>query len=965
MQVRVTAFNRTILRVLLLGSFLIPNFTKLPAQFFQSGQDAASIRWKQINTEHFQIIFSPEFEKEANRLANTLNYLYNQVSKSLNHKPRKISVLLHSQSVTSNGMVTWAPKRMELYTTPAQDNYAQDWLDQLAVHELRHVVQIDKLNQGITQIAGILFGQQAVGAVTGLLPRWFLEGDAVNTETALTGSGRGRTASFEMEMKALVTSRDSLFSYEKALRGSYKDHIPDPYQLGYPMVAWTRKNYGSSVFDNSLNYIGQNPFTLFPFPLSLKKQIGLPSRKLYKATYTDMRHQWQMQLSKVQTDTFKTWNTTRKKHYTSYRFPQFINDSTIIAVKSGIDQLTEFVLVHKDGREEKIHTPGYFTNDKFSYADGKFVWTEEIPDIRWTNRSYNCIKIGDLRTNNVTLLTRKTRYFAPSLSKDGKKIATVEVSPANEIFLVILESKTGKVMEKIPSPNNNFLQLPEWMINGNEIVMITTNRKGKNLVIYDVASKTWSTLITHTAQNITLPADAGEYILFTADYNGTDNLYAINRKDTSIWQITNARYGITDAKYSANSQSICFAQYSSQGFNLATSKLNSLSFRNKNEATNTSAQLYLASAKQEGFNFQDSILPDKKFQVTSYSKLAHAINVHSWAPFYYDYNSMDVNSNSALPGFTILSQDKLGTCVASTGLAFDQGQAYWKNDITYLGLYPVIEFTSSYGGTPIINNETIWYPKVEGNNFKTAATIYVPFDLTQSCYITGITPLAQWEYRNEWFLDPHDSSYYKGMHYITFGLNASSYLRMSYRDLAPKWGISFATRVTSTPFDNLQFNPIWYVWSRLYLPGLFNHHSLQITVGYQEQIPRRYLSASRLPYPRGYLPGYSKQLTTFSSDYSFPIFYPDFALGALLYAKRIRSNLFYDLAFENHSVVDLQTKKRFWQINQLSSLGIDLTADFHFLRIIFPINAGVRMIYAPELKQYTSQLLFNVDLSNY
>ena len=225
-----------IMRIFFLFSCLLFIDNGLFAQFYQSGQDAASIHWQQIKTPHFQIIFPKEFEKEANRLANTLDYLYTFVSKSLDYKPRKISILLHSQSSYSNGMVTWAPKRMELYTTPAQDNYAQDWLDQLAVHELRHVVQINKLNQGITQIASILFGQQAVGAVTGMLPRWFLEGDAVATETALTSTGRGRTASFEMEMKTLVTSRNSLYSYEKMLRGSYKDYILIPISLVIPWL---------------------------------------------------------------------------------------------------------------------------------------------------------------------------------------------------------------------------------------------------------------------------------------------------------------------------------------------------------------------------------------------------------------------------------------------------------------------------------------------------------------------------------------------------------------------------------------------------------------------------------------------------------------------------------------------------------------------------------------------------------
>jgi hypothetical protein len=183
----------------------------LNAQFFLSGQDAAGIKWKQINTENFQIIFPSEFQEQANKLATTLDYIYIHVYESIGHKPKKISIILHSRSSDSNGSTLWAPKRIELWTTPAQTSYAQDWLDQLAVHQLRRVVQIDEMGKGIFDIIGLVFGEQLVAGVTSIYPGWLFEGDAVNTETALTSTGRGREASFEMIMKAQVTGHKDLF----------------------------------------------------------------------------------------------------------------------------------------------------------------------------------------------------------------------------------------------------------------------------------------------------------------------------------------------------------------------------------------------------------------------------------------------------------------------------------------------------------------------------------------------------------------------------------------------------------------------------------------------------------------------------------------------------------------------------------------------------------------------------------
>ena len=69
-------------------------------------------------------------------MSNTLEHLIGGVIKSLNKKPRPITILLQNQGVISNGFVQLAPRRSEFYTTPPQN------LDfnGLAIHELRHVV---------------------------------------------------------------------------------------------------------------------------------------------------------------------------------------------------------------------------------------------------------------------------------------------------------------------------------------------------------------------------------------------------------------------------------------------------------------------------------------------------------------------------------------------------------------------------------------------------------------------------------------------------------------------------------------------------------------------------------------------------------------------------------------------------------------------------------------------------------
>jgi len=218
--------NRKIIVLIIVVSGSLINNSSF-AQFYETGQDPAFLKWSQINTDNFQIIFPQNFSSEAQRLANIFEYSYSYCSKTLNCYPKKVPVILHNQTSISNALTIWAPKRMEFFTTPPQDIYPQDWLEQLVLHEYRHVIQTEKMNQGITKMFSWLFGEQAPGAVVGMLPRWFLEGDAIVLETALSNSGRGRLPSFEMELRALTLERDKIYNYDKALLGSYKDYIPN------------------------------------------------------------------------------------------------------------------------------------------------------------------------------------------------------------------------------------------------------------------------------------------------------------------------------------------------------------------------------------------------------------------------------------------------------------------------------------------------------------------------------------------------------------------------------------------------------------------------------------------------------------------------------------------------------------------------------------------------------------------
>ena len=532
---------------------------------------------------------------------------------------------------------------MELYTTPPQDAYAQDWLDQLAVHEMRHVVQLDNLNSGIDHILYLIFGEQFIGGLAGFIPKWLLEGDAVNNETALTSTGRGRDASFEMEMKALVTNQKKLFSYDKASIGSFKDYVPDYYHVGYPMVAWSRLHFNASLTDTSMNFFGQYPNAMLNFPLRIHAFTGQYITGFYKEVYTDLKSRWTKQISTIPPDTSITcWNIRKDKDHTSYYLPQIVNDTTVVALKTTLEYLPEFVVLNRNGHEKKLALPGgYYPVDKLSYAKGSFTWAEQIPDRRWANASFNSIKVSSVdaprpflfplawNVHKVKILTPHTRYFAPAFSHSGNKIATVHISIANDFYLMILDANTGAVLDSIASPDNRWLQLPSWSPDNSSILVLATLPRGKVILRYDLLHKTFTQLTEPTFTDIGLPSESKNYILFEGDFNGTPNVYALHKSDHTFWQVTNEKYGAFSPSLIHEDQ-LLYSSYCADGYNVVSKPFRPEKFIPLSEVKDESIKLYERSAALEHFNFQDSIVPMKEYNVEPYPKLTHLFQFHSW-----------------------------------------------------------------------------------------------------------------------------------------------------------------------------------------------------------------------------------------------------------------------------------------------------------------------------------------------
>ena len=237
------------------------------AQFYSLGDDPGRLRWRTFETPHYRIVYPRGSDSLALVYGNEFEkYVQAEAISSgmtlKDGKKRKFPLLIHVWNGISNAAVTWAPKRLDIFTLPSvYDPEPMPWTTNLAIHEGRHISQMQLGYKGWLKPLTWLLGDMAPGAYSALWPStWLLEGDAVIAETALTGSGRGRSSDFLEYYRTAFPEGISRDWYSWRY-GSYRHYSPDHYALGYITAGGVRYFYDDPLFtERYFSFFFRNPY---------------------------------------------------------------------------------------------------------------------------------------------------------------------------------------------------------------------------------------------------------------------------------------------------------------------------------------------------------------------------------------------------------------------------------------------------------------------------------------------------------------------------------------------------------------------------------------------------------------------------------------------------------------------------------------------------------------------------------
>lgn len=674
--------------ILFLLGFLFIGGKSVRAQYYSWGADAAALRWKHLRTEDVRVVFPDTASALAHRTLHYIQAVRPTITHGFSHPPLKIPFVLHTENFQSNGLVMWMPKRIEFLTTPSVDSYSMPWVKQLVAHEYRHAVQYNNLNRGLIRILSYLIGQQ--GSTVGLLfmPLWALEGDAVMNETEMSSYGRGRQPRFTIEYRALGYEVLRRRNCDKWFCGSYRDFVPDHYQMGYQMVAYGYDRYGGEIWDKTLRYGVRNAYMLtFSTSVALRKFYGTGEGILFRDAFADLNRFWDS-LPKV-ADSGRTLTPLPEKNYTTYTHPVSLNNTTLVALKTDFDRPSRLVTVDsRTGRERRRTWTGLVSSRPAT--DGQRVWwTEYRRSLLFPERVNSRLVVLDPGKKRPRTAPKLRNALYPTPIGRSGVLAWVEYTPDGHYTIVAEDSLRQRTAW--PMPGFSEVHGLAWDNATERLYTLVTDDSG--MWIGRIEPGEGLQAVTRGAYITLSDLRAADGKLYYGSIaSGRDEAHCFDLGEGREYRLSTSTYG-SFAPAPADSGAVWTTTYDRKGYRITRQE-------NIEPIPVAPSQLPvdLVNPPRRRWNVvnldtvrytpADSASLHRKYPARRYRKGLHLLRAHSWAPVSFDpFKTIEEFNPRLMWGATVLSQNLLSSteAFASWGWSRSDGHVL-KGTIRYSGL---------------------------------------------------------------------------------------------------------------------------------------------------------------------------------------------------------------------------------------------------------------------------------------
>jgi hypothetical protein len=931
-----------------------------------NAQLAPGIDWQRVRSPHFDVVSPPQLLDKAQTVANMLEYLYPEFGPTLHTDLSRWTIKINPASAYFNGFVSQMPRYSEYYLPQLNAQfpntfYFEDVLYELAMHETRHIAQMDKMRSGANLFWYALGGDSTLWYMDYLngMPSWYYEGDATLFETEYSSAGRGRLPEFSLLTKARLIDGTPLTYLQAVHRSFVNCDAGDPYLQGYNMVTYMRRTYGQDVFgkilDRKNDFWGQMPFG---FRLAVRRVTDQSIRSIYKESIDSMRVLYKKQVDGLDTTAAKHLFAPSEGDYVGIYSPRWINNQTVLYYKASSNQVSGVESVTLPGTRNVV-AKRIAMFPQFSLHDSEMIFAQPTIHPRFENESSDIVAYN-FDTRKFRRISNEKWYYTPVINCQGTAIAVVAHDSSGTSQIRILDSKSGTVQATHLLPPLHGASNPVWSIDGTMLYYIVNGPSGYAISMWSPDSGREQKILDYQKEMLTGLTLHDHWLLYTSPLSGIDNIYALDMRSKEQFQVTSRKYSASMPAVSPDGKTICFIDFTGvSGSALAIMPFDPSAWIPKDSIEKRAVRLYDTSTDTAPrYSLaQFSALEQDTFAVDRYPSVRRYINVHSWKlladPFYFVDNEsflgLSLSSSSIFRDFDwqLAAQYEVSDKSFSTGPL-----------ITFRTGWPVVSLGGTYWRTNLFDEKS---PGTQGVSGLAGLSLPLDFSFNRSRLYTvaGIDAMPS-------IHSDKESTFEASQKILTTTsyTGASLSLQAAPLNINGYYGVSGNISLVQNYALEKSSDRSYQLWLGVNssLPGFYARDNFKLSVLYAITDDGVMLPGNSVLNPRGIseIEPTLQRIGT-SLGYSLPLLHPDFALGPVLFVNRVGLSLFSDATIAPEDFDFIDSKNYAW------SSGAELFCDGEpFSLIGIPIRIGVRYAYNQNEsgKRYDSfRLLFETPFS--
>lgn len=935
----------------------------------------AGLDWKEINTDHFRIIFPNGEDSLAYRSAAILESHYAEAHKLTGGSLKNFPVILTNYNDLSNGFVNSVNFRSEIDLAAIKGKgmnpQSGDWLETVLPHELIHAthfnIQIPWKEKKISlpNIISIISPDLA-RTFHGFPPYGLHEGLAVyyETESVAPMGGRGNYTFSNNRFNSNFGSKDRWNMGQTLIPSDYTQPFNRHYISGYTFIDWLHNEYGDDISRDVIRYHYHNFFMGYGF--ALRQKTGNWPGKLYRLYEEDLKEYERNRRSQI------AENTTERSVFIDTPFsgeevhaPKWIDEHRLLFYGSFYNGRVGFYSYdHRTGSFSLIKET--FGVGDFNYEiddDGLFYYSSYYRDPLYRGVYKTDLRSINLNTGETERLTKDARIYAPT--SNGNRLLGLQTKGSGAQIVEVFENGETQVLKTFQNTLPVSLQFNP---NNTEELAVILNQRGVQAL--------WVTTLDTFSEDLdrepTLAfKDASIHdpewhptehkLMFTMDAPPAMNVYEYDLDTKEITQLTGSVYNAFEASYSPDGQRIAYVIQNVNERKIAM--LDRADFLNRK--VSDSALLTGSELQEElhrpllGSSLIDSVRNNEK---TSYKRGL------SWLKPRVIFPVFEEKAKTYQSGVSISSIDPLSSQAYSVELTGIQNRLWYDVTYTTKSFYPGARLSAysdpQFFATRDPNTDEIFSLMRQDRGF--GLTLPFSYAFRSDTRFSGLTfePGIKAEQFKYYDLQSNSLSDF------TTRYRAELYSQLSFgilnlpRDVQPSSGISFFGLLEKTlndPTAEIDFpggrvsRNFTNQWSALY--GVFGYvaplrrwnQSLRLDFRFLQQSDSPiYSNDSILPdgFSDSIFPNYNlnddtgfKNIGRFSTRYTIPLFYPDNGtLTVPLYLSSI-----YLTAF-SHTLTDMDSNNLVESSRSIFGGGLHL--QFKVSNLLFDL--GVGLAYEPS-----------------